>query len=219
MPATSDIWSDIECVLGQRGSVKGCWCMFFRQTPTQRRMNWGDGNRAELRALIDAGQRPGLVAYRSGFPAGWCSIAPRAEYSMLDRSPVTRPVDEEPVWSLVCLYVIRRHRGHGVARALVKAAVAEARSRGAAIVEAYPLDDTLGPVPTDAAYHGWLTLFAGEGFTEVARYARNRPVMRRQTVLGLASVTGKSAPRSHSREHRGWCGPHARSPLRCPPRV
>lgn len=153
--------------------------MFFRQTPQQRRTEWGEGNRKALRRLVDSGRHPGLVAYRNGAPAGWCSIAPRCEYSRLDRSPITKPVDDEPVWSLVCLFVDRAHRGNGVARALVRTAVDYARRRGAKSVEAYPVDDTLGTVPDDAAYHGLVSWLRAEQFEEIARRTPKRPVMRR----------------------------------------
>ncbi|MFC5663904.1 GNAT family N-acetyltransferase [Kitasatospora misakiensis] len=171
-------WADVEALLGQRGSVKGCWCMFFRQTPQERRTEWGEGNRRALKGLVDAGAAPGLVAYRDGEPAGWCSVAPRAEYSRLDRSPVTKPVDDTEVWSLVCLFVDRRHRGAGVSRALVRAAVAHARAGGASVLEAYPVDESLGPVSADDAYHGLAGVLAAEGFAEVARRTAKRPVMR-----------------------------------------
>ncbi len=154
--------------------------MFFRQTPQERReTEWGEGNRQALRALVDEGRRPGLVAYRDGTPVGWVSVAPRAEYSRLDRSPVSKPVDDLPVWSLVCLYVGGEHRGTGVARELVRGALEFARKAGARTVEAYPVDDTMGPVPADDAYHGLVSLLAAEGFAEVARRTPKRPVMRR----------------------------------------
>lgn len=177
-PARADRWADVEALLGQRGSVSGCWCMFFRQSPRERRTEWGEGNRRGLKGLVDSGAEPGLVAYRHGEPVGWCSVAPRDQYQRLGRSAVTRAVDDAAVWSLVCLYVDRRYRGAGISRELVRAAVAYARSRGAALLEAYPVDESLGPVPADAAYHGLAGVLAGEGFVEVARRTPKRPVMR-----------------------------------------
>lgn len=179
-PAITGTWDDVQALLGQRGSVRGCWCLFFRQTPQERRTEWGEGNRCALRLLVDAGRRPGLIAYRDGVPAGWVSVAPREEYSRLDRSPVSKRVDDRPVWSLVCLFVDKRHRGVGVARALVRAAVEFAAERGAELVEAYPVDDTMGPVHADEGYHGLVSLLRSERFVEVARRTPKRPVMRRQ---------------------------------------
>lgn len=178
-PAVAANWPDVVRLLDQRGGLKGCWCMFFRQPGRQHQAALGEGNRRALKALVDAGRLPGLVAYADGEPAGWASVAPRKEFSRLDRSPISKPVDERPVWALVCLFVDRRHRGQGVARALVRAAVQRAAEQGADVVEAYPVDDTMGPVAADDAYHGVVTLLASERFTEVARRAPKRPVMRR----------------------------------------
>lgn len=177
-PATPERWQDVERVLGQRGSVKGCWCMFFRESSEERRSLWGEGNRRALKGLVDAGRVPGLLAFGEDGPVGWVSVAPREEFQRLDRSPVSRRIDERAVWALVCLYVLPGRRGAGVARALVRGAVGYARRHGAAIVEAYPVDDTLGPVGADAAYHGLVTLLRSEGFEEVARRTPKRPVMR-----------------------------------------
>ncbi|MQY15459.1 hypothetical protein SRB5_56410 [Streptomyces sp. RB5] len=177
-PATPGTWDDVTELLGRRGAVKGCWCMWFRQSPQERRET-GDAERREaLKGLVDAGAPTGLVAYRGGKPAGWVSVAPYGDFSRLGRSPVSKPVDDTPVWSLVCLYVGREHRGAGVARALVRAGVDYARDGGAKVVEAYPVDDALGPVAADDAYHGLVSLLAAEGFTEVARRTPKRPVMR-----------------------------------------
>ena len=179
-PASHARWHDVERVLDQRGAVKGCWCMFFRSQVHEHRSNTGEDNRLALRRLVEAGAHPGLLAYRDGAPVGWVSVAPREEFSRLDRSPVSRRVDARPVWALVCLYVPRPHRGTGVARALVRGAVAYAQQCGAEVVEAYPVDDTLGPVSADHAYHGLLTLLAAEGFEEVVRRSARRPLMRRR---------------------------------------
>lgn len=80
----------------------------------------------------------------------------------------------------VCRYVGREHRGTGAARELVREADSFARDNGARTVEAYPVDDTMGPVGADEAFHGLVSLLTAEGFTEVARRTAKRPVMRRQ---------------------------------------
>jgi GNAT superfamily N-acetyltransferase len=178
-PAAPQTWPDVECLLGRRGQVKGCWCMWFRLSTAERQRLWGEGTKRALRALVEAGRNPGLIAYRNDEPLGWCSVASRSEYPLLARSPITKPVDETPVWSLVCLYVPPEHRGHGVARTLVRAACAYAADHGAEIVEGYPVDDTIAKVSADAAYHGVVSLLADEGFREVARWRPSRPVMRR----------------------------------------
>ncbi|MEJ2287815.1 MAG: GNAT family N-acetyltransferase [Deinococcales bacterium] len=177
-PATQARWPDVERVLDQRGAVKGCWCMFFRSEPQAWRSHSGEENRLALGRLVEKGAAPGLLAYRDGVPVGWVSVAPREQFPRLDRSPISPRFDAQPVWALVCLYVPRPFRGAGVARALVRGAVAYARQRGAEIVEAYPVDDTLGPVSADHAYHGLVTLLRAERFEEVARRTARRPLMR-----------------------------------------
>lgn len=183
-PATAERWADVEALLGQKtGGVAGCWCMFFRLARSEFDAGEGAGNRRAMRALVDEGPPPGLLAYRDGSPAGWASIAPRSEFSRLERSPVSKPVDGRPVSSLVCLFVAKQHRGRGVARALVRACVEYAAEHGADVVEAYPVDDTMGKVTSDEAYHGVVTLLASERFTEVARHLPRRPVMRRTALV------------------------------------
>jgi GNAT superfamily N-acetyltransferase len=192
--ARPDSWPDVEQVLGHGGSVKGCWCMWFRTTGAERRQMWGDGNRQALAGLVQSGQEPGLVAYLGGEPAGWCSVRPRAEYSALARSTVARPVDESPVWSLVCLYVVPGSRRRGVARELVRAAGEYAASQGGQILEAYPLDDSMRPVSAAAAFHGTVSLLREEGFTEVARHTPTRPVMRRDVSSEVPRWQGSLVP-------------------------
>ncbi|HET9894926.1 MAG TPA: GNAT family N-acetyltransferase [Streptosporangiaceae bacterium] len=199
-PARPDLWADVERVLGRGGQVRGCWCMWFRISGSQRRQMSGEGNRLALRELVDGGRTPGLVAYRGPEPAGWCAVAPRQEFGALDRSVVAKPVDDQPVWSLVCLYVVPGNRGQGVARALVRAACEHAAVNGGTIVEAYPVDDATGPVSSDAAYHGVVSLLRAEGFTEVARRTPRRPVMRREVSRAQA---GRARPAELAAKREG----------------
>ena len=115
------------------------------------------------------------LGYLDGEPVAWCSIAPRETY----RAGLYRPSGDEPdgVWSLACSYVPRRLRRRGIARRLLDAAVDDARSRGAAVIEAYPVD----PDSPSYRFMGFVPLFEAAGFRQVGTVGSRRYVMR----LGL----------------------------------
>ncbi len=105
-------------------------------------------------------------------------MAPRSAFGRLDRSPVLKPVDAEPVWSVNCFVIDRRHRRTGVATALLDAAVPYVRQQGGIILEGYPIDT--GGQRADAAsvFTGTLSMFERAGFREVSRRSPKRPIMR-----------------------------------------
>jgi GNAT superfamily N-acetyltransferase len=101
-------------------------------------------------------------------PVGWCELAPRTELPWLDRVRRLEAVDDLPVWSLPCFYVRRSHRGRGVTRALVEAAVKITRAAGVPALEAYPIDTSV-PGHTRNLFPGVASTFTECGFAEVAR--------------------------------------------------
>lgn len=176
-PVTSDRWDDFETLFGKNGACAGCWCMWWRQTRSAFSGSSGDDRRRAMHEIISAGQVPGIIAYAGGEPAAWCSIAPRSEFPTLGRSRNLKPVDDLPVWSIVCFFVRRGYRRQGLMKALIPAAVDYARSRGAQVVEAYPVD-RVGRVDPMGDFTGVASAFRSAGFVEVARRAPQRPVMR-----------------------------------------
>ncbi|HJR54835.1 MAG TPA: GNAT family N-acetyltransferase [Gemmatimonadota bacterium] len=177
-PATPDRWSDVEALFGERGACAGCWCMYWRLGAQAYTAGKGAGNRAALRRIVRRGDEPGVLAYAVGEPIGWCAVAPREEYPRLDRSRVLARLDETPVWSISCLFVARPWRKQGVSGALIEAAVAHARSRGAKIVEGYPVD----PAARQADAFVWTGIasaYERAGFREMERRSPTRPIMRR----------------------------------------
>ena len=50
------------------------------------------------------------MTYRDGVPVGWVSISPRADIPRLVASDLIRPVDDVPVWSVICVVVRGGHR-------------------------------------------------------------------------------------------------------------
>ncbi len=178
-PAFAEWWGSSETT----STCRWCWCTYFRFRGRDWTNSTAAGNRASLEALAGRDPAPGLVAYRDGRAVGWVSLAPREDYEKLRYSKILAPLDDTPVWSIVCFVVSRRARGQGVAAALLDAAIEYARARGATTLEAYPVDTTDGRVPAANAYHGTLGMYERAGFTIVERRQWNtttpvRPIVR-----------------------------------------
>jgi GNAT superfamily N-acetyltransferase len=182
-PATPARWTDVERVFGTRGDPARCWCQWFF-SGTEATRTAADANRAALRAQVDAGPPPGVVAYLDGEPVGWAAVASRPGYSRLARSQVLRgtapeELSDASVWAVTCFVVRVGFRRTGVAGALLDGAVRLAREFGARVVEAYPVDVAARSTVSSAElYHGPLTTFLAAGFREVARPSPARPVVR-----------------------------------------
>jgi GNAT superfamily N-acetyltransferase len=177
-PLTLDTWPDLEQLFGLPGGsmVRGCWCMAYRETG---QASWANEtrNKQALHKLVSAGVVPGVVGYLGGTPAGWISLGPREDYLKLRRSPIMKPVDDTRVWSVVCSYVARPYRGHGVQRQLLAAAIEFACERGARVLEAYPVDKS-GRGDDNAMWFGSRGLYEQAGFREAVRRSPTRIVMR-----------------------------------------
>jgi GNAT superfamily N-acetyltransferase len=159
--------------------------MWWRLTNSQFEEQKGEANREALKEIVDSREVPGLLAYLPSDgeederePVGWCSIAPRKSFSKLSRSRILKAVDDQPVWSIVCFFVAKPHRGKGVTHRLIKAAIDYARIRGAKIVEAYPVDPKKDRAPDVFVYTGLASTFSQAGFGEELRRSETRPIMR-----------------------------------------
>jgi GNAT superfamily N-acetyltransferase len=173
-----------------------CFCRYWHFEGTKN--DWlarsamrPEDNRDEQIALVRSG-RPegrGLLAMDGPAAIGWMKLTPRARLPKLLRQGAYRPLalgPDEGIWSVGCLLVHPRHRGAGVARALIGAAAGHVRmweqpGRPCAI-EAYPRGCPAGVEPSrlhdEEAWAGTPALFASCGFVQIAGEAAY-PVMRR----------------------------------------
>jgi GNAT superfamily N-acetyltransferase len=189
-PLAGENFGDLAALFEEGGDPRWCWCMYFRARGRDWSNSTGERNRAELRALADRpGIAPGLVGIEGDRAIAWVSLGPREDYERLAYSKVLAPVDETPVWSIVCFVVSRRARGRGVAAAMLQAAVAYAREHGATTLEAYPADTDDGRRRAADIYQGTLSMFERAGFSVVERRQWNastpvRPIVRRALTAG-----------------------------------
>jgi GNAT superfamily N-acetyltransferase len=181
-PLTPETWVDLERLFDLPGGsiVRGCWCMYYRRSgQVSVSARAGEENKRQLRGVVDSGVAPGLIGYVDGAPCGWISLGPREDYAKLRRSPIMKPVDDAQVWSIVCTYVAKVHRGQGVQHRLLAAAIDHAREQGVRTLEAYPVDKP-DRSHDDFMFFGSRSLYERAGFTEVVRRSPTRVVMRRR---------------------------------------
>jgi ribosomal protein S18 acetylase RimI-like enzyme len=194
-PLTPAHWPDLEAIFNAKGCsiARQCWCMYYRRSGGRGKMPEGmtiaEFNKSQMRAVVEAGRPPGLIGYLDGQPVGWVSLGPREDYGRLAKSPVMKPVDEQPVWSIICFVVPSEYRAQGVARALLDGAIAYARERGAKLVEAYPVDLSVRG-EAESLWFGTKTMYDAAGFEEVARRKPERPIVR----MKIGKAPRRSAP-------------------------
>lgn len=184
-PLTASRWPDFEKLMGPRGGMGGCWCMWWRLPRKRYETQKGSRNKSAMRRIVKAGPPPGVLAYAGREAVGWCALAPRQDYVALENSRVLAPPDTtdtaQPVWSVVCFYIAKSWRRKGVSTALLRGAAEFARKRGARILEGYPVDPQPGKVASMLpwAYTGLPQTFQRAGFGEIARRSPTRPIMRK----------------------------------------
>lgn len=188
-PVTPERFDDFADVVNPNRRENHCWCLSHRlrvkDIEALGAATPGDGGAREraMRALCAKEIPPGVVTYRDVTPVGWCHVSPRADIPRLTASRLIRPIDDVPVWSVICLVVRGGQRKQGVTGHLIAGAVEWARSQGAPAVEAYPVDPP-GRMDTTMAFVGTRAMFEHAGFevvgtTDAVASKMPRLVMRR----------------------------------------
>jgi GNAT superfamily N-acetyltransferase len=154
--------------------------MWWRLTKRQFDAQKGAKNKKAMKAIIDSGEIPGLLAYDGAEAVAWCSVAPREAFPRLDNARTLKRIDDRPVWSVVCFYIAPDYRRAGVSGQLLKAAIAHVKKHGGTIVEGYPFEVKKGakPLPGAFLYTGLVPTFRKAGFKEALRRSASRPIMR-----------------------------------------
>jgi GNAT superfamily N-acetyltransferase len=183
-PVTPDRFEDFADVINPNRRTMHCWCTTHRLTAGEVRDLGGGDREQAMRTLCTRADPPGVVAYRDEVPVGWCNVGPRAAITRLAQSKKIKPVDDVPVWSIVCLVVRAGHRRQGVTAQLIEGAVDYAVSRGAPAIEAYPVDPGEDRIDITMGFVGTRSMFERAGFevigqTQAVAASRPRLVMRR----------------------------------------
>lgn len=182
-PLTSDFWPAFEDLFGKQGACYGCWCTHFRLPPATRRENNRERNKEHIKARIERGPPPGLLAFEDGQALGWMQVGPRAdvpEWNNAGRgSAPLDPTDasDPAVWAISCFFLRTKARGRGLTHRLVEAGLAFAGENKARIVEACPMDLSRDS-RSIGLFVGSSRVFEKAGFERIVERKAGRPLMR-----------------------------------------
>ena len=165
-PASS--FEDVATMVGpKRPESNVCWFLSYRIPSKENQALTGPARGERVRQLLQEDPPPGVLAYDGDDVVGWAAIHPRADTTFARNRKIPH-LDDLEVWSLWCVRVRPGHRGTGIAHHLIQGAVEFARTRGAPVVEAYPVDNDGRKVDLTMAYVGTRTMFERAGFAKAA---------------------------------------------------
>jgi hypothetical protein len=169
VPATVDRFDDLAGIIGpSRPGAPACWCLSCRLDSHEHGLLRTEAQRRDrMRRMTEQPVAPGMIAYVGGEPAGWVNVGPRSEIGRLQRSRTITPVDDVPVWSVLCFVVKTGFKRQGLTRALLHGAAEYAGEHGAPAIEGYPVDTEGRRLSGTLLFVGIASTFAAEGFERI----------------------------------------------------
>jgi GNAT superfamily N-acetyltransferase len=123
----------VELVERNNGIYGGCWCI-VHHPEYERRVS---EPRALKQQLVKEGRaQAALVFDEAGVAQGWCQYGKRDELLLKHKRAYEQEPPPRASWRIACIFVDKRHRRHGVARAALEGALAQIASAGGGRVEA-----------------------------------------------------------------------------------
>jgi GNAT superfamily N-acetyltransferase len=171
-PLDSSSWGAFaELVERNNGVFGGCWCIGFH----------GDfcgsaaANRARKERLVqDDRTHAALVLDTDGVAQGWCQYGSPEELPRIKhRREYDKAAPPSPDWRITCVFVDKRHRGQGVARAALEGALDQIAQRGGGVVEAISEVTADREAQGRFLFSGTIELFEDNGFTRVRQVGKH----------------------------------------------
>jgi ribosomal protein S18 acetylase RimI-like enzyme len=134
-PLDASTWDAFaELVERNNGIFGGCWCLGYHPEFGQQ----GISPRAVKEERVRTGRaHAALVLDEDGTAQGWCQYgSPEELPGIKHKREYEKDPPPPPEWRITCLYVDKKHRGQGIARAALEGALDQIAHAGGGLVEA-----------------------------------------------------------------------------------
>ena len=176
-PLDASTWEAFaELVERNNGIYGGCWCMGYH--PEVSRTDAALNRASKERRARDGGAHAALVLDDHGIAQGWCQYGSPGELPGIKHGREYRKdPPPRPDWRITCVFVDRKHRGQGIARAALGGALAQIAAAGGGLVEA------ISEVTDGRQAQGRFLFSATVELFEEHGFARGRPVGKHAWIV------------------------------------
>lgn len=176
-PLDSSTWDAfVDLVERNNGIYGGCWCIAFH-TAYQR----GVSDPRTLKSqLVRAGEAQAAMVYdQDGRVQGWCQYGTPRTLGLKHLREYQKEQPPPADWRITCIFVDRRHRGQGIARAAVQGALSLIATAGGGLVEAISETVTGREAQGRFLFSATVELFEDLGFERVRQVGKHAWIVTR----------------------------------------
>jgi GNAT superfamily N-acetyltransferase len=177
-PLDASTWAAFaELVERNNGVYGGCWCIGYHPESGQR----GISHRAVKEDRVRTGRaHAALVLDEDGLAQGWAQYGDPEELpGIKHRREYDKDAPPRPDWRITCVFVDKRHRGQGVARAAVEGALEQIADFGGGLVEAISEVTEGREAHGRFLFSGTVELFEQYGFHRVRQVGKHAWIVSR----------------------------------------
>ena len=177
-PLDTSTWDAFaELVERNNGIYGGCWCIAFH-SEYQRRVS--DPRTLKERLVKEGRAHAALVFDIDGRAQGWCQYGTTEELGLRHAREYAKDPPPPADWRITCIFVDRRHRGQGVARAALDGALTQISGLGGGRVEAISEVTAGREAQGRFLFSATAELFEDLGFARVRQVGKHAWIMNRE---------------------------------------
>ena len=177
-PLEASTWDAfVELVERNNGVYGGCWCIGFH-SEYQRGVS---DPRTLKEQLVRAGRaHAALVFDEQGVAQGWCQYGSPDELGLKHHREYAKDPPPRARWRITCIFVDKRHRGHGIARAGLEGALTQLTTAGGGLVEAISEVSAGREAQGRFLFSATVELFEQYGFTRGRQVGKHAWIVSRE---------------------------------------
>ncbi|MFE3032213.1 GNAT family N-acetyltransferase [Streptomyces canus] len=166
-----------ELVERNNGIWGGCWCISYHPEGGRQGIDHREAKQDRVRT---GRAHAALVLDEDGTAQGWCQYGSPEELPRIKhRRAYDKDAPPRPDWRITCVYVDRKHRGRGIARAALEGALDHIARAGGGVVEAVSEVTDGREAQGRFLFSTTVELLEDLGFTRVRQVGKHAWVVRR----------------------------------------